>query len=206
MKALKVYPSNINMRFIAEAVNALKNGEVIAYPTDTFYALGCDALNNNAIEKICRIKDIDPRKEALSIVCADISSASEYARIDNRSFRYLRQYLPGPFTFILPTSTSLPKVFKGRKEVGIRIPDNPVALTLTAELGNPILSTTAIAHDEDFLTPLSDPDSVVLASSPVISLLIDSGDTPGVESTIVSLIDSANPEIIRQGAGIFEDI
>ncbi len=118
MKQLRIYPSSINERFIEEAVASLREGNLIIYPTDTVYAIGCDALNNNAIEQICALKGVDPRKQTLSVVCADISQASAYARIDNRAFALLRQYTPGAVTFILPASTSLPKVFKGQEERG----------------------------------------------------------------------------------------
>ncbi|MDE6378523.1 MAG: threonylcarbamoyl-AMP synthase, partial [Duncaniella sp.] len=130
MKTLRMYPTSLNDKFLDEAVEALERGELIVYPTDSLYALGCDALNNNAIERLCRIKGIDPKKQSLSVVCASLSMASEYARIDNEAFRILRANLPGPFTFILPAATTLPKVFKGRRTVGIRIPDNPIALAL----------------------------------------------------------------------------
>lgn len=198
MKTLTVFPDNINQRYISEAVKAASEGELIAFPTDTFYAIGCDALNNNAIEALCRIKGIDPRKEALSIVCNDISQASEYARIDNNAFRILKTHLPGPFTFILPASTTLPKVFKGRKEVGIRIPSNNVARAIALELGHPVLSTTAVADEE----PIADAGTAELSLESVVSVLLESGECPGSPSTVVSLIDSSNPEILRQGAGI----
>ncbi|MDE6358670.1 MAG: Sua5/YciO/YrdC/YwlC family protein, partial [Duncaniella sp.] len=111
MKQLKMYPTSLNDRYLDEAVECLEQGGVIIYPTDTLYALGCDALNNGAIERLCKIKGVDPRKQTLSVVCSGISMASEYARVDNEAFRILRRNLPGPFTFILPASTTLPKIF-----------------------------------------------------------------------------------------------
>ena len=135
MKSLKFYPTNINRRYIDETVSALRDGKLIIYPTDTLYAIGCDALNNRAIEKICRIKGINPAKQLLSIVCSDISQAAEYARIDNNAFRLMRSNLPGPFTFILPAATTLPKAFKGRHTVGVRIPDNDIARAIADALG-----------------------------------------------------------------------
>jgi len=142
MKILKFYPGSVNERNIAEAVDIIRSGGIVIYPTDTLYALGCDALNNRAIERLCRIKGLDPARQMLSVVCEGLSQAAEYARIDNRAFRVLKEYLPGPFTFILPASTTLPKVFKGRKTVGVRIPDNDVARALAAGLGNPVLSAS----------------------------------------------------------------
>ena len=142
MKTLRMYPSSLNDRYLDEAVEAMGRGEIIIYPTDTLYALGCDALNNGAIEKLCRVKGLNPQKQTLSIICDGLSMASEYARIDNEAFRILRTNLPGPFTFILPASTRLPKVFKGRRTVGVRIPDNAIARALAERLGHPVLSTS----------------------------------------------------------------
>ncbi len=196
MKQLRMYPSSLNDRFLDEAVECLQDGGVIIYPTDTLYALGCDALNNGAIERLCKIKGVDPRRQTLSVVCDGISMASEYARVDNEAFRILRSNLPGPFTFILPASTSLPKVFKGRKEVGIRVPANPIATALAGRLGHPLLSTS-IPQDEDGV----DPSTVALEYECVAALLIDGGDGEGVPSTVVDITDSRNPEIIREGKG-----
>ncbi|MDE5671893.1 MAG: threonylcarbamoyl-AMP synthase, partial [Duncaniella sp.] len=138
MKTLRIYPTSINDRYLDEVVDCLRDGGVIIYPTDTLYAIGCDALNNSAIERLCKIKGVNPQKQVLSVVCDGISMASEYARIDNEAFRILRTNLPGPFTFILPAATSLPKVFKGRKEVGIRVPDNTISRAIAERLGHPI--------------------------------------------------------------------
>jgi tRNA threonylcarbamoyl adenosine modification protein (Sua5/YciO/YrdC/YwlC family) len=202
MKSLRIYPTSINRDFIEEAAEALRSGELILYPTDTLYAIACSALNQGAIEKICRIKGINPQKEYLSIVCADISQASEYARIDNNAFRMLREYLPGPFTFVLPAATTLPKVFKGRHTVGVRVPDNPIATALARELGNPLLTTSVSPDEDDSIESVSSPDAVAMAYSDKVAIIIDGGDTPGVPSTVVDLTDSSSPEIIRQGAGL----
>lgn len=192
-----MYPTSLNERFLDEAVECLKDGGIIIYPTDTLYALGCDALNNSSIEKLCKIKIVDPRKQTLSVVCDGISMASEYARIDNEAFRILRHNLPGPFTFILPAATTLPKVFKGRKEVGIRVPDNPIPRALAERLGNPILSTS-LPQEEIGL----DPATVALDFEDVASLLIDGGESDGVGSTVVDITDSRSPEIVREGKGV----
>lgn len=199
MKCVKIYPSSINDRFIAEAVNELSAGNIIIYPTDSVYALGCNALSMPAIEKLCQAKGINPLKETLSITCADISQASEYARIDNRAFRILKANLPGAFTFVLPAATSLPKAFKGRRTVGIRVPDNSIAVALAAELGNPIMTTSLPLMDgvspEDFVRP----ESIAMIMDGKASLMIDGGEGGMVPSTIVDLTDSASPEILRQG-------
>ncbi len=203
MKMLKIYPGSINSRFIDEAVEVICDGGIVIYPTDTLYALGCDALNNKAVEKLCRLKGINPDKQQLSVVCASLSQAAEYAKIDNRAFAYLKEYLPGPFTFILPASSALPKVFKGRKTVGIRIPDNPITLALTEAAGSPLLSTS-VAVDSDIYNNV-DPEAIAVAYNNMADLIIDGGESIAEGSTVVNLLDSASPEIIREGKGVFED-
>ncbi len=199
MKILRMYPSSINERFLDEVVTTLRDGGLVIYPTDTVYAIGCDALNSRAIEKVCRIKGLNPDKNTLSIIAADLSMAAEYARIDNNAFRILKDNLPGPFTFILPAATSLPKAFKGRRTVGVRIPDNPIARAIAEALGHPILSTTVPTDDEGNY-PV-DPQAIALEAAPEIDIVID-GDDGGTEvSTVVDITDSTAPEIIRQGAG-----
>ncbi|MCF0219416.1 MAG: threonylcarbamoyl-AMP synthase [Muribaculaceae bacterium] len=200
MKILKIYPTSINMRFISEAVEAIEDGDIIVYPTDTLYALGCDALNNRSIESLCHLKGINPQKENLSIVCADISQAAEYARIDNRAFAILKRYLPGPYTFILPAATTLPKVFKGRKTVGVRIPDNDITRCLAETLGHPLLSTS-VSGD----AATGEPDEIALEYSEAATLMIDGGTCAGQQSTVVDLTDSTSPEVLRQGAGPFDE-
>ncbi len=205
MKTLRMYPTSINDRYLDETVECLKDGGIIIYPTDTLYAIGCDALNNSAIERLCKLKGVNPQKQTLSVVCDGISMASEYARIDNEAFRVLRRNLPGAFTFILPAATTLPKVFKGRKEVGIRVPDNPIATSIAERLGHPILSSSLKVDDE---VPEFDAQELAMAFEGVASILIDDGEsgngdsgwTPG-PSTVVDLTDSRNPEIIREGKG-----
>lgn len=181
-----MYPSSINERYIDEMVEALRDGELIIYPTDTHYAIGCDALNNRAVERVCKLRDIDPRKHPLSIVCADISQASDYARIDNKTFALLRSTTPGPYTFILPATTSFPKVFKGRKEIGLRIPDSPIARALAKALGNPMMTSS--------LTDIDIPESG-------ITFTIDAGELPEQDSTIINCLDPSEPVVERQGLG-----
>lgn len=203
MKMLKIYPGSVNSRFIDEAVDVIRSGGIVIYPTDTLYALGCDALNNKAVEKLCRLKGINPDKQLLSVVCASLSQAAEYAKIDNRAFAYLKEYLPGPFTFVLPASSALPKVFKGRRTVGIRIPDNPITLALTEAAGAPLLSTS-VAVDSDIYNNV-DPEAIAVAYNNMADLIIDGGESVAEGSTVVSLLDSASPGIIREGKGVFED-
>lgn len=194
--------AGVDTRVLNAAVEALHDGQIIIYPTDTLYALGCDALNNRAIERLCRIKGINPDKNTLAIVCGNMSQAAEYARIDNFAFRLLRHYLPGPFTFILPASTALPKIFKGRKTVGIRIPDSPLDTALATELGNPIM-TTSIQIPDDTIDPAG--IAGLYKNNSDITLCIDGGDIHDTPSTVIDITDSRDPKLIRQGLGIFED-
>lgn len=201
MKCVKIYPSSINDRFITEAVKELQAGNIIIYPTDSVYALGCNVLSTPAIDKLCQAKGINPIKETLAINCADISQASEYAKIDNRAFRLLKANLPGPFTFVLPAASSLPKAFKGRRTVGVRIPSNPIATALAKELGNPILTTSLPLVNDATLDDYARPESIALFLDGMASMMIDGGESGSVLSTVVDLTDSSSPQIIRQGAG-----
>lgn len=203
MNTLRLYPTNINTVFIDRIVDTLKSGGLIVYPTDTYYAIGCDALNNRAIERLCKIKGINPDKHLLSIVCSDISQASEYARIDNNAFRLLRANLPGPFTFILPAASTLPKVFKGRKTVGVRVPDNSIARAIAEALGNPVLTTsipTEGMEDEEIIEPMS----IAMKMEDVADIMVDGGQGDNRPSTVVDCLDSSSPEVVREGKGIFE--
>jgi len=204
MQILRIYPSSVNDRFINQAVDVLCRGGIIVYPTDTLYAVGCDALNQGAIERVCRLKGLNPQKNMLSIVCSGISQASEYARIDNGAYNVIRRYVPGPFTFVLPVAHSLPKAFRGRKTVGVRIPDNAIPRRLAEELGRPMLTTSMptgeFGEDEIVL-----PESIALRSDMLgIDVMIDGGQGGSEGSTIVDLTDSSSPEILRQGIGKME--
>ncbi len=201
MRILKMYASSINDRYMEQAVEALRNGAIIIYPTDTLYAIGCDALNNQAIERICRLKGINSQRTNLSITCCDISQAAEYARIDNNAFRLLRENLPGAFTFILPASNTLPKAFKSRKTVGIRVPDNEIAREIASRLGNPIM-TTSIQWDENEPEEGCEPQSIAMRYDETVDILIDGGTGDLMLSTIIDCLDSSSPEIIREGKGI----
>jgi tRNA threonylcarbamoyl adenosine modification protein (Sua5/YciO/YrdC/YwlC family) len=196
---LKLYPENPNIKDVVRVVDVLRGGGLIVYPTDTVYALGCDALNVRAVEKICRIKGIDPAKTNLSIICSDLSSVSEYAKVDNATFRLMKKNLPGPFTFILNATTNLPKIYKNRKEVGIRIPDNNIILTLVAELGNPIL-TTSIHDDDEVIEYTTDPELIAEKYGKIADIVIDGG-YGGIEASTVVDCRGDEPEIVRQGKG-----
>lgn len=200
MDQLTFYGRQIDQRHIDRAAQVIADGGIVIYPTDTIYALGCDALNNRAIERLCRIKGINPEKQLLSIVCSGISQAAEYARIDNHTFKTLKEHLPGPFTFILQGTTKLPKVFRGRKNVGIRVPDQPVAQALCEAVGHPILSTSVALDDDD---ELINPESIAMHYDNIADLMLMAGEGSTIPSTIVDLTDPSSPEIIRQGLGNF---
>lgn len=202
MRLLKMYPTSINEKYIDAVVKELKDGGIIIYPTDTLYAIACDALNNRAVERICKIKDIDPGRSTLSIVCSDISQAADYARIDNVAFKMLKEYLPGPYTFLLPSSTTLPKVFKGRKTVGIRIPDNAIAIALATALGNPLM-TTSVEVDDDAPYESVMPESIAMKYGDKVDIIIDAGEGDVVPSTVIDITDAYSPEVVREGKGEF---
>ncbi len=187
MGTFELHQSNIDLRALGRISEILRRGQLVVYPTDTHPALGCNALNGAAITTLCRLKGVNPEKQTLSIVCSSLSQASAYARIDNRAFSIMRANLPGPFTFILPASTSLPKIFKGRKQVGIRIPANSIARAMADDLGNPLLSGSI--GDTDF--------------EPSVEAIIKDSDACDfreiMSSAIIDLTDSAAPVILREG-------
>lgn len=195
---LKLYNENPNQKEIDKVVKILQDGGLIIYPTDTVYAIGCDALNVRAVEKVCKLKGLNPLKNNLSIICYDLSSVSEYAKIDNVMFKLLKKNLPGPFTFILKTTSSLPKIFKDRKTVGIRIPDNNIIREIVHTLGSPIMTTSLKDHDEsEYLT---DPELIDEEYGKSVDVVIDGG-YGGIEvSTVVDCTED-EPEILRQGKG-----
>lgn len=201
MEQLTFYGRQIDQRHIDRAAQEISDGGIVIYPTDTIYALGCDALNNRAIERLCRIKGLNPEKQLLSIVCSGISQAAEYAKIDNHTFKILKEHLPGPFTFILQGTTKLPKVFRGRKSVGIRVPDQPVAQALCEAVGHPILSTSVTLDDDD---ELINPESIAMHYDDIADLMLIAGEGNAIPSTIVDLTDPSAPEVIRQGLGEFD--
>ena len=200
---LRLYEQNINLREIEKIVRILQDGGIVIYPTDTVYAMGCDALNVRAVEKICKLKNINPQKTNLSIICYDLSNISEYAKIDNATFKLMKKNLPGPFTFILNATNNLPKIYKNRKEVGIRIPDNHIIRTLVNELGNPIL-TTSIHDDDEVMEYSTDPELIYEKYDNIVDVVIDGGYGDFQPSTVVNCTSSEGFEIIRQGKGILE--
>ena len=196
---IKIYPENPNPKEIDKVVRILQDGGLVIYPTDTVYAIGCDAINVRAVEKICRMKGINPQKSDLSIICYDLSNLSEYAKVSNAAFKLMKKNLPGPFTFILPTSNELPKIYKNRKEVGIRVPDNQIVRTLVKELGNPIL-TTSVHHDDEMIEYSTDPELIYEKYENLVDLVIDGG-YGGMEPSTVIDCTTDDFEVIRQGKG-----
>ena len=194
---LEMMVNNINERHIAEVVDCLMDGGIIVYPTDTVYALGCDAMNNQAIERICSLKEMKSAKTNLSIICSDISEVSQYAKFDNTQFRLMKSNLPGPFTFIFSAMSKLPKAFKGRRTVGIRIPDNEIALSIVRALGRPILTTSVPGDDEDYRC---EPGLIAEALDNVVDIVIDAGRGSMMPSTVVDCTGT-EPTIVRQGKG-----
>ncbi len=196
---VKIYPENPNQREIERVVEVLKEGGVIIYPTDTIYAMGCDALNVRAVERVCEYKGINPQKSKLAIICPDLSAVSEYAKISNSAFKLMKKNLPGAFTFILPTNNELPKIYKNKKEVGIRVPDNSIILEITQQLGNPIM-TTSIHDDEVEEEYMTDPELIHEKYENTVDLVVDGGYGDIVPSTIVDCTTD-HFEITRQGKG-----
>ena len=175
----------------------LRDGGIIVYPTDTVYAIGCDALNNQAIERICSLKAMKSAKTNLSIICSDISEVAQYAKFDNTQFRLMKNNLPGPFTFIFPAMSKLPKAFKGRRTVGIRIPANKIATAIEEELGHPILTTSVPGRDDDYRC---EPELIAEALGSSVDIVVDAGRGGLIPSTVVDCTGS-EPEVTRQGKG-----
>ncbi len=199
MKLLEIFEDNINQRYIKFVTDTLRNGGIIIYPTDTIYAIGCDALNNTAIEKVCAIKSMKSAKTNLTIICDDISQITEYAKFGNREFKVIKQYLPGPFTFIFPALSKLPKAFKGRRTVGVRIPDNAIARAIVEALGHPILSTSVEGKDADYMC---EPELIAETYKSGVDIVVDSGRGGVVPSTVIDCT-SGGFEIVRNGKGEF---
>lgn len=196
---VKLYQTNTNPKDIEKVVKVLQDGGLVIYPTDTVYAMGCDALNVRAVERICKLKGINPSKSNLSIICYDLSNISEYAKVDNTTFKLMKKNLPGPFTFLLKTTSSLPRIYKDKKMVGIRIPDNNIIREIARILGNPIL-TTSIKGDDEVIEYLTDPELINEKYENTVDLIVDGGYGGIDGSTIVDCTDS-EPTITRQGKG-----
>lgn len=196
----KLYEKNNSPRDMAEIVRVLEEGGVLIFPTDTVYAIVCHALKERAVERICRLKGMNPQKKPLSILCCDMKQVSEFAKMDDAAFKQMKQYLPGPFTFVLPTSTRLPKIFRGRKEVGVRLPDNDMVREVCRLLGAPLM-TTSLPYDEtDDVGYLTMPELIDERWGLKVDMVIDAGVGGTQPGTVVSLMDD-EVRLLRQGVG-----
>ena len=200
---LKIYEDNPNEAAIKKVVDVLKNGGLIIYPTDTVYGLGCDITNTKALERIAKIKGIKLDKANFSFVCSDLSNISDYVKqIDTATFKILKRALPGPYTFILPGNNDLPREFRKKKTVGIRVPDNAIVIEIVKMLGNPIVSTSI--HDEDAVLEYStDPVLIFEKWQNLVDLVIDGGYGDNMPSTIIDL-SGYEPVVVREGKGSLE--
>jgi len=197
---LKIYPENPSPKAIEKVVKILKEGGLIIYPTDTVYGLGCDITNVKALERIAKIKGVKLERSNFSFICHDLSNLSDYVtQIETPIFKLLKRGLPGPYTFILPGANTLPHPFKKKKTVGIRIPDNPIALGIVEALGNPIVSTSI--HDEDeILEYTTDPELIYEKWGSKVDLVIDGGYGGNQPSTVIE-VKGSEITIVRQGKG-----
>lgn len=202
---IRIYEENPNPKAIAQAVEILKKGGVIIYPTDTVYGIGCDITNQKAIERVCKIRGIKPEKSNLSFICYDLTDISQYTKpFDTPVFRVLKKALPGPFTFIFNASGQVPKLLSSKKKtVGIRVPDNQIVREIVKELGNPIMTTSI--HDEDeILEYATDPELIHEKYEELVDLVIDGGYGDNVASTVVD-VTTGDFEILREGKGNLEE-
>ena len=197
---VKIYNDNPNEAALKKVVEVLRNGGIIIYPTDTVYGLGCDITNTKALERVAKLKGIKLEKANLSFICYDLSHISDYVKqIDTSTFKLLKRALPGPYTFILPGNNDLPKVFKNKKTVGIRVPDNNIIRSIVNTLGNPIISTSI--HDEDEVLEYStDPELIFEKWQNLVDLVIDGGYGDNMPSSVIDL-SGYEPVVVREGKG-----
>lgn len=197
---IRIYEENPNQKELDKIAKVLKNGGLVIYPTDTVYGLGCDITNSKALEKIALIKKIQLGKANFSFICDDLSHLSDFVKqIDSPTFKILKRATPGAYTFILPGSKNLPKTFKKRKTVGIRIPDNNIIRGLVRTLGNPIVSSS-IRDDDDVIEYTTDPELIFEKWRNLVDIVIDGGYGGNIASTIIDLT-SGDPEVVREGKG-----
>lgn len=196
---IRIHPDNPQARLVKQAVDCIKNGGIIIYPTDTIYGLGCDIFNHKAVERICRIKGVEPQKAQLSFVCADLSDLSKYAKqLGTPVYRTLKQYLPGPYTFILEASKEVPKILKSKRDtIGLRIPGNLIAQAIVKESGHPLLSASLPG---DFVEEYTDPEAIHDKFEKSVDMVLDGGIGGMVPSTIIDFT-TGEPVVVREGAG-----
>jgi tRNA threonylcarbamoyl adenosine modification protein (Sua5/YciO/YrdC/YwlC family) len=197
---IRIHPDNPQPRLIHQVADCLHNGGVIIYPTDTVYGFGCDIFHHKAVERICRIKNIDPQKANLSFVCSDLSDLSTYAKsISTPQYRFIKNLIPGPFTFILPASKEVPKILKSKKEtVGIRVPDHRITHAIAEAVGHPILSSSLPG---DMVEEYTDPELIYEKFVKLVDMVIDGGIGGMEYSTIIDMTQE-EPVVTRQGIGL----
>lgn len=197
---IKLYQENPNPKKLNKIVNVLRAGGLIIYPSDTVYALGCDITHHKAIERVAQIKGVKLAKANFSFVCDNLSNLSDYVRqIDSSTYKLLRRALPGPYTFILPSNNNLPSIFKKKKEVGIRVPDNEITRAIVQTLGNPIISTSIYDEDE-VIEYTTDPELIFEKWNNVVDIVVDGGYGGNIASTIIDLTGD-EPILVREGKG-----
>lgn len=202
-QVIKIYQENPNPKAIKKVVEVLKQGGIIIYPTDTVYGMGCDITNYKALERLARIKNIKLDQANFSFICYDLSNLSDYVKqIDNTTFKILKRALPGPYTFILPGAKTLPLAFKKKKTVGIRVPDNSIALAIVRQLGNPIVSTS-IRDEDEIIEYTTDPELIAEKWDNLVDLVIDGGFGGNEPSTVIDFSED-EPLIVREGKGSLE--
>lgn len=198
---IRIYEENPNEREIEKVVKILRKGGLIIYPTDTVYGIGCDITNTKAMEKVAKIKGVKLEKANFSFICHDLSNLSDYVKqIDTATYKILKKALPGPYTFVLPSSNGLPKAFKNKKTVGIRVPDNSIIRELVKQLGNPIVSTS-IYDEDDLIEYTTDPELIFEKWRNIVEVVIDGGYGGNIPSTVIDLADEEGVTVLREGKG-----
>lgn len=201
---IKLYEENPNPKDITRIVATLRSGGLVIYPSDTVYAIGCDITKTRALERLAKIKGVKLEKANFSFICQDLSNLSDYVKqISTTTFKILKRGLPGPYTFILPGNNNLPSVFKKKKEVGIRVPNNNIVQAIVRELGNPIVSSS-IKDDDDVIEYTTDPELIYEKWGNLVDIVIDGGYGGNIPSTVIDLTQEGSPILIREGKGSLE--
>lgn len=204
-EVLHIHPETPQPRLIRQAVEVIRQGGLIAYPTDTTYALGCGIGEKEALERLIRLRRLD-KKHQFTLLCPDLSVLAIYAKVENPDYRLLKAHTPGPYTFILNGTSEVPRRLMDAKKrtIGIRVPDHPICQALLAEQGGPIMTSTALLPDDEF--PLTDPQDVRDFLNDQVDLVIDGGFCGVTETTVISLVDGSGPKVVREGAGALDAI